>query len=453
MSDIVKLVSFKAKKVHNRFNFDFDLNETITLITGKNGSGKTTALKFMDALLKPKLEWISSTKFKDASIQLIHKGLTISISAKRDDTSTIFEFAREGENKIVYVKPNNETNHSMDLVNLYRGKRKRKNAPMNAEAQLTQAISNLPTPMYLSLKRRAGERKLNEEHDMFGDFWDGNDNRNTASELEIALEVIEEAISKMETNHAELTTELREDLLVGNFTSYATTNPHDFIFNGDIVAKIKKYENSILPAFRAIGVPEEKIQANVLSFFNRSIIDARTIKKAKLEDLDKFGELEDEVKGAIVRLFGDVEKFSSLRNFQDLINNFNNKKEKIFSDKNKFLRVLNSFYSDSGIKADIDRNGSLNLYTIQKKRKSIVEPSHLSSGERQILVLISHLVFNSEAKNADIIIIDEPELSLHIAWQEIFCDMILDANKSMQAILATHSPSIIMDRTKQCISL
>ena len=115
----MKLISFKASGVHNRFNFNFKINDGITLITGKNGSGKTTALKFMDAFLQPDLGWISSVVFKNANISLIHNGSKISILAKRTKSVTRFVFLRDDEEIVTYEKPLNERGSSDLYRRLY----------------------------------------------------------------------------------------------------------------------------------------------------------------------------------------------------------------------------------------------------------------------------------------------------------------------------------------------
>ena len=61
--------------------------------------------------------------------------------------------------------------------------------------------------------------------------------------------------------------------------------------------------------------------------------------------------------------------------------------------------------------------------------------------------------FNESIQKANIFIIDEPELSLHIRWQEIFVETIRKLNQALQLIIATHSPSILLDDTEHCISL
>lgn len=76
----------------------------------------------------------------------------------------------------------------------------------------------------------------------------------------------------------------------------------------------------------------------------------------------------------------------------------------------------------------------------------IIRPSQLSSGEQQILVLAYEVLFRSEP--GTLVLIDEPELSLHVVWQDTFIDDLsrMGAVRDLQFILATHSPSLIGGR-------
>ncbi len=74
---------------------------------------------------------------------------------------------------------------------------------------------------------------------------------------------------------------------------------------------------------------------------------------------------------------------------------------------------------------------------------SDLRPELLSSGEQHQIVLLFDLLF--ETKKNSLILIDEPELSLHVAWQrEVLADLQELAELSdFRALLATHSPQII----------
>ena len=70
-------------------------------------------------------------------------------------------------------------------------------------------------------------------------------------------------------------------------------------------------------------------------------------------------------------------------------------------------------------------------------------PYQLSSGEKQILMIL--LTVLVEDQEPYILFMDEPEVSLHIDWQEQLIDLILKLNPNVQIILTTHSPAVIMN--------
>ena len=75
-----------------------------------------------------------------------------------------------------------------------------------------------------------------------------------------------------------------------------------------------------------------------------------------------------------------------------------------------------------------------------------VQPSELSSGEQQMLVLAYQLLF--ETSPGTLLLVDEPELSLHVGWQSSFVDDIsaMGQDRGLQFLLASHSPVLIGGR-------
>jgi len=80
-------------------------------------------------------------------------------------------------------------------------------------------------------------------------------------------------------------------------------------------------------------------------------------------------------------------------------------------------------------------------------------PGSLSSGEQHELVLFYALLF--KVKPNSLILIDEPEISLHVAWQEQFLKDLQEITKlsSFDILIATHSPQIIHDRWDLTVEL
>ena len=72
-----------------------------------------------------------------------------------------------------------------------------------------------------------------------------------------------------------------------------------------------------------------------------------------------------------------------------------------------------------------------------------IPPYMLSSGEKQILVIM--LTALVQENRPGVMLMDEPEISLHIEWQQRLITLVRTLNPNAQIILCTHSPAIIMD--------
>ena len=83
----------------------------------------------------------------------------------------------------------------------------------------------------------------------------------------------------------------------------------------------------------------------------------------------------------------------------------------------------------------------------------VIPLSALSSGEQHEVVLAFELLFRAHKKS--LVLIDEPELSLHVSWQERFlADMLRIAEiADVDFIVATHSPTIVGERSHLMVEL
>ena len=72
-----------------------------------------------------------------------------------------------------------------------------------------------------------------------------------------------------------------------------------------------------------------------------------------------------------------------------------------------------------------------------------LQPYMLSSGEKQMLVIL--LTALVQENRPSVMLMDEPEISLHIEWHQRLITLVRTLNPNTQIILCTHSPAIIMD--------
>ncbi len=112
------------------------------------------------------------------------------------------------------------------------------------------------------------------------------------------------------------------------------------------------------------------------------------------------------------------------------------------------LRIINHKFSPKHVKLDKDKG-----YQAFSHDGQSLELDLLSSGEQHELVLLHNLLFRVEA--GALLLIDEPELSLHVTWQSEFLKDLIEIAKTVgfDALVATHSPYIVGDRRDLAVQL
>lgn len=106
--------------------------------------------------------------------------------------------------------------------------------------------------------------------------------------------------------------------------------------------------------------------------------------------------------------------------------------------KTMFQNIIDNLFKDTG--KVIDRKSN-EIQFVQDG--TTLTPYQLSSGEKQILVIMLTVLVENGEPHA--LLMDEPEISLHIEWQQKLIGLIRELNPKAQIILSTHSPALIMD--------
>ena len=151
----MKIERFVGRAVNGYLNFDIRFFHDLTFLTGINGSGKTSALNSIAALLLPRLDYLAGQDFEEISIELSHVGERFCLAAKKnktgaeltctlfpDDKFTVSEF-EEPESIPTYRREEFEEEYYREILS------------RNTENSILKYITSLPTPMYLGLNRRS----------------------------------------------------------------------------------------------------------------------------------------------------------------------------------------------------------------------------------------------------------------------------------------------------------
>ena len=112
--------------------------------------------------------------------------------------------------------------------------------------------------------------------------------------------------------------------------------------------------------------------------------------------------------------------------------------QRISAPKTTFQNLIDDLFSQTGKKI-VRTENEIRFSQIGET----LTPYQLSSGEKQMLVILLTVLVEDQLPY--VLFMDEPEVSLHIDWQQRLIDLILTLNPNVQIILTTHSPAVIMN--------
>lgn len=225
------------------------------------------------------------------------------------------------------------------------------------------------------------------------------------------------------------------DVSVIYLPTYRRIEKDYFSIYGDIDKRVANYIVTLFPeiADRIINEKEKnrnsfseteedlnKIFSNIISFRNSENWLKSKSSNEKLEMIE-FGMNDVNFKIKEFYSNNNYDRASIINQFTALINKYlNDEKSLYFDEKYCELIILNE---------------------IEKTSFSL---NDLSSGEKQLISLFSHLFFDEKKP---FIIIDEPEISLSLTWQEMILNDIILHSEGI--VVATHSPFIVSDLLRE----
>lgn len=430
---------FNAKNIYGYLNFDIVFNEDLSFLIGGNGSGKTTALKLINALLVPNFSELLFIQFEKAQITVLHKQEIIEITAidEQDKISltisnvpeTLYLPKFSDESEDFYFSKSNEKE---EIVNNITRK--------NTEHPVIISIASLPSPIFLGLERKREDIQKESdsyyhERERFNKITSSRNiraRRLIRGSLGISLMetelLVQDAYRRIRRAEETYSARLRDSILLSAFqyTEFSLDDPsiekNDWIQKGSVL----KRKQEIKIALSKIGITDSRLNSEVDTFFNRL---TNLFEQIKIQG-DHFS----------IELLTNKAQIDRIAKVVEVIDEHKSKIDRIFRPINDFLSTINDFFKDSGKNLSVDTVGQLVVGRPDGKACTI---ESLSSGERQLLVIFAHAFFNKHSDRSNVFIIDEPELSLHLRWQEKFANTILEISPQTQFVMATHSPEIV----------
>jgi predicted ATP-binding protein involved in virulence len=450
-STLLRISGIKVKNLFGVFNHEILLKakDRITIIYGPNGYGKTIVLSMIEALFSSKYGILQTIPFDDMEIQ-ISDGRTLVLTKGPSEDVT----SRNKEEELPYLRISLFSKNGKEIHN----------SPISMISDLQHRFPlGAIEDMIPGLRRRGPEQwayiptgeelSLAEIIDRFGERLPFID-----KEL-IRLRSHEKWFDdiKNSINITFIRTERLRNL------APPTRNRREYQDSIQFVSAVTEYS-------RELGV---LIQRNLAQYASLSQSRDRTFPFRLLESeiqpsttvnkvKTKLGQLENKRKDLIsTGLLGEEEKldFSTLQKMDEsdikVISVYADDVEEklhVFDELAKKIKLFLELINSKFLNKQVVIKGTEG-FIIQTGSRMELSPAKLSSGEQHELVLLYDLLF--KVQEGSLILIDEPELSLHVYWQRQFLDDLSKITElsNFDVLIATHSPDIIQDRDDLTVAL
>ncbi|MEJ2884368.1 AAA family ATPase [Pedobacter sp. GR22-6] len=453
----MKLKNVRIQKLHGYISHDFTLDDDLILLVGINGSGKTSVLNAINWLLRLDIGRLASECFELIELKFEARKFEYVLSATQTSKLLELKLINITADKTfppltakLEISTKSMLNNPEKKYEQYISSRNLK--PDEEELPTWNFIrKNLPRPIVIGLDRTlyTDQQKGISFDETIRIKLRPEKSIHSETPIDIVSELLIQQFSRRNNKLLELNRKLNETIVLAAFDDVYSNAQILSLINQPppTIKQLEKLHNQILDFLRdnnRVLDSDSSLVEDNFSYLTDSRIDNYF---GKLKDLLKLREKKDDDLTYIV----NIAQFAKIDTLVNAFSEFEIKTRSETEPLDEFLYVVNEFFIDSAKRIYFDKKTNrLKYNVIDKSNNLILEDQDivsLSSGERQILILLTYVRYKEEK----IFLIDEPELSLHIKWQEFFLTAVKRLKrKDCQLIIATHSPEIIGNYRKNC---
>lgn len=437
----MQIKQVKIDGLFSNFNYVIDLNDPITIIHGPNGCGKTTVFRIIDAVFNRKIDVLFEIEFSSvqfaftdgSTLRIERQSVPINENNPESKRYVYFVYTISNSEGIVVLDGNKQDTQDAILA-----------AAIRKSARVLPWLRRIGDDIWMD-SRENKPLSIDEVMELYGEQILRRVNQNLV-DLYIPDQV-SKLVSKVDVrliSADRLTVQRIERKEYGSPDIKIEQQVN--IFAADLAKRIQK----VIQQYALLSQEKDR------TFLNRVIKNPPQMTLEQIKE--KITEQENVRKKFIDA--GILEESKDSINIEELINSITENEGPYLSllslnvlDNEEKLAVLSGLSESINVFREwIDKNFKYKHIEFSKEHgfqfktdysHALIPPDRLSSGEQHELVMFYDLIFNTSDKT--LILIDEPELSLHIEWQLDYVDTLLctSAIVGFSAILSTHSPQII----------
>jgi predicted ATP-binding protein involved in virulence len=418
MSNPPRIKSVTVKGLFNQFDhhIDFNQEERITILHGINGVGKTTLLRMINSLFNFRIYNFNEIPFTSFIIELSN-GSQIRVEKK-------------------HLKIRN-------TLNIFINKEKINFQNLDIESLIKRLpwISKIDDDVFYD-RRTEEPLSLEEVMEQYSDRLPSKDVKN----LELIERLEHMSVQLIETSRLFRTVKRdefhrRKEIITHTVKIYADelqqlirsamadyakkTQELEQTFPFRLLETSEPYTNEQLKE-HIVGLQDKRNELRAIGLL--STTDSTALEASSIDNLESQH-------AAVMKLYvkDSEEKLAVLEGLSGKIK--------------LLLKIINSKFQGKELRID-EKKG---LVIIGKEGE--IDPTLLSSGEQHELVMFYDLIFKVEPNT--LVMIDEPELSLHVTWQNKFIDELKEIveHSKFDVLIATHSPTIVGQNSHLMVGL
>jgi predicted ATP-binding protein involved in virulence len=447
------LNKLKISGLFEQFNYtiSFKNEEKLTIITGPNGYGKTMILNIIYNFFNRRFYFFQNLVFKKIEL-FLEDDITIEITKKKEKDKIKKHTLNLATSEVKEIIEEEEKEREKVLIRFLQNKE---------ELDSFLYSNEVENEFWNRIDRYIPVQRISPSQ------WIDRRTNRLLSMDEIINEFANQLPEELLTTNSRLN--LKNEKVINLFK---TANVHLIKEQRLLRQSLKKYSEKETVLTNTIQEYADELKDLVRNTQSQSFrisqeLDS-TFPKRLLEEKGKITEKDFNNRyKVLIDKQEKLKKYGLSASKQEVLSQYNkddakallvylndtDKKTKVFDELLERIELFTNILNErrfSFKEIQIDPSKGFTFLTNKQKPLNLKD---LSSGEQHEVVLLYELIF--KAKPNTMVLIDEPEISLHVAWQTEFLDDIMQIIKlqNIPVIIATHSPQIINENWDLTINL